>query len=87
MPYFFNTENNESRWEPPSELSEKDIKSLPGAKYLNTSSQSRAESAPAGQVRASHLLVKHRGSRRPASWKEVCNTLNSTIPREKNHYL
>ena len=26
--------------------------------------------AMAQQVRASHLLVKHRGSRRPASWKE-----------------
>ena len=23
-----------------------------------------------GQVRASHLLVKHSGSRRPASWKD-----------------
>lgn len=26
---------------------------------------------PPGQVKASHLLVKHAGSRRPASWKNV----------------
>lgn len=24
------------------------------------------------QVRVSHLLVKHRDSRRPASWRQVC---------------
>lgn len=28
-----------------------------------------------GQVRASHLLIKHAGSRRPASWKSVSGTL------------
>mmetsp|Transcript_21342 Transcript_21342/g.36691 ORF Transcript_21342/g.36691 Transcript_21342/m.36691 type:complete len:125 (+) Transcript_21342:76-450(+) len=27
------------------------------------------KSAPPGQVRASHILVKHKNSRRPASWK------------------
>jgi len=25
-----------------------------------------------GKIRASHLLVKHRDSRRPSSWREVC---------------
>lgn len=25
----------------------------------------------AGKIRCSHLLVKHDGSRRPSSWKEV----------------
>lgn len=24
-----------------------------------------------GKIRASHLLVKHKGSRRPSSWREV----------------
>jgi len=27
--------------------------------------------APAGKIRCAHLLVKHQGSRRPASWREA----------------
>ena len=34
-----------------------------------------------GQVRASHLLVKHSGSRRPSSWKE------SNITRSKEEAI
>ncbi|KAJ7687347.1 hypothetical protein B0H17DRAFT_1160450 [Mycena rosella] len=60
-PYFFNTETKESSWTPPSELSEDQAKALLAASQ---------ESKRAGQVRASHLLVKHSGSRRPSSWKE-----------------
>ncbi|KAH9923164.1 rotamase-domain-containing protein [Epithele typhae] len=58
--YFFNPETRESTWDAPEGLNEDQIKTLPGAQYLNR---------PA-QVRASHLLVKHSGSRRPSSWKE-----------------
>ena len=25
-----------------------------------------------GKIRAAHLLVKHKDSRRPSSWREVC---------------
>ena len=62
VPYFFNTETLQSTWEPPVGLSQDQIKSLPGAQYL---------SGDNGKVRASHLLVKHKDSRRPSSWKEV----------------
>lgn len=66
MPYFFNTQTQQSVWEPPSELSPDQVNALPGAKeYLI------GEDGRPAQVRASHLLVKHRGSRRPSSWKEV----------------
>ncbi|TCD68301.1 hypothetical protein EIP91_011160 [Steccherinum ochraceum] len=69
IPYFYNGDTQQSSWEPPSELSEDQVKALPGAKeFLNGGSGGGA--APAGQVRASHLLVKHSGSRRPSSWKE-----------------
>ncbi|KAH8835095.1 hypothetical protein DL96DRAFT_1519771 [Flagelloscypha sp. PMI_526] len=61
LPYFFNPATQTSVWDPPSELSEDKIKSLPGAHYL---------SGHPGQVRASHLLVKHKDSRRPSSWRE-----------------
>ncbi|KIO06972.1 hypothetical protein M404DRAFT_422436 [Pisolithus tinctorius Marx 270] len=68
LPYFFNTETKESRWEAPQGLTEQDIQTLPGAReYLNAT---QADHPSAGQIRASHLLVKHRGSRRPSSWKE-----------------
>lgn len=35
---------------------------------------SLAEGGMSAQVRASHLLVKHRDSRRPSSWKEATVT-------------
>jgi len=70
-PYFFSSETKESTWNEPPNLSDEEIKGLPGAEYLNQSNV--AESHP-GQVRASHLLVKHRDSRRPSSWKEATIT-------------
>lgn len=70
LPYFFNSETKQSCWDAPPELSEDEINQLPGAKeYLKRGKSS--DDAHAGQVRASHLLIKHNGSRRPASWKEV----------------
>ncbi|KAK7695198.1 hypothetical protein QCA50_002388 [Cerrena zonata] len=65
IPYFYNTQTGQSSWDAPSELSQAEIDALPGAaQYL------RGEGRPS-QVRASHLLVKHRDSRRPSSWKEA----------------
>ncbi|EIN14227.1 rotamase-domain-containing protein [Punctularia strigosozonata HHB-11173 SS5] len=61
VPYFFNNDTHSSSWDPPSDLTQEQIQQLSGAHYL---------SRPA-QVRASHLLVKHSGSRRPSSWKEA----------------
>lgn len=66
VPYFLNTETQQSTWEAPPELTKEQVKSLPGAHYLT-----EAGSANAGKVKASHLLVKHKDSRRPSSWKEV----------------
>ncbi|KAJ7109842.1 hypothetical protein C8R44DRAFT_800708 [Mycena epipterygia] len=71
-PYFFNTETKESSWTRPSELSEEQANALLSASQ---------ESKRAGQVRASHLLVKHSGSRRPSSWKE------NTITRSKEEAI
>lgn len=72
--YFYDPESGESRWDNPPGFSDAEIAALPGAsKYLQ---QAQPSSEGPAQVRASHLLVKHRGSRRPSSWKEV-----SKLPR------
>jgi len=69
LPYFFNMSTKESSWEPPKGLTPEQISQLPGAEeYL---SGAGAVKDHTGEVRASHLLVKHRDSRRPSSWKEA----------------
>lgn len=66
VPYFFNNKTKTSSWERPADLTEETIKKLPGAHLFDPKS-----SGDMGKVRASHLLVKHSGSRRPSSWKDV----------------
>ncbi|PCH35312.1 rotamase-domain-containing protein [Wolfiporia cocos MD-104 SS10] len=71
VPYYYHTESRESSWEPPAELTEEQVHELPGAKdYLLGQGAQGPDGRPV-QVRASHLLVKHRDSRRPSSWKEA----------------
>jgi len=75
--YFYNPSSQESLWEVPPSLADSDLSTLPGAQYLQGSSGPGAKSEEKGanggtnKVRASHLLVKHSGSRRPSSWKEA----------------
>ena len=61
VPYFYNSVTKTSVWETPDGLTHEEVKKLPGAEYLTTPVK----------VRASHLLVKHSGSRNPSSWREV----------------
>lgn len=80
-PYFYSETTKESVWEPPSSLTAEQLSQLPGAQYLQGSvpapATAAASSTSAGtgtgtgnnKVRASHLLIKHNQSRRPASWK------------------
>lgn len=67
VPYYFNVETKASTWDPP--LPEGEIAKLRGVEHLKK---------PA-QIRASHLLIKHKDSRRPSSWKEVRDILNLFI--------
>jgi len=69
VPYFYNSETKTSVWETPDGLTREDINKLPGAEYLTR---------PA-KVKASHLLVKHSGSRNPSSWREVRSHFQSAI--------
>ena len=71
VPYFYNSVTKTSVWETPDGLTREEIANLPGAEYLTR---------PA-KVRASHLLVKHSGSRNPSSWREVwCNFRFLVLP-------
>lgn len=73
LPYFYDAATGSSTWERPEAITEEQVASLPGAHLLQTGANagSGAASTQDGKVRASHLLVKHRDSRRPSSWKEV----------------
>ena len=64
MPYYFNRETNESRWEPPAGTDMAVLQS-----HLTTT-VSNSSNSPSERIRVRHLLVKHAQSRRPSSWKE-----------------
>ncbi|KAI5450679.1 peptidyl-prolyl cis-trans isomerase Pin1 [Naganishia albida] len=88
LPYFYNPITEESRWEKPADVSEDQVYTLPGAKesyekqqqHIAAQAQQQQGGGQEGgeeKVRASHLLIKHSGSRRPASWKNP----NITTPK------
>ena len=68
LPYYFNQAEKISRWEPPAGADTEKLK-----QYMATyhTKPLVAEDSHPGKIRAAHLLVKHKDSRRPASWKEV----------------
>ncbi|KAE8383362.1 hypothetical protein BDV26DRAFT_251600 [Aspergillus bertholletiae] len=71
LPYYFNPMTKESRWEPPADT-DTDMLKVYMANY-HSGPTSRADGAGQGEgkIRCSHLLVKHRESRRPSSWREA----------------
>ncbi|CDZ96943.1 Peptidyl-prolyl cis-trans isomerase [Phaffia rhodozyma] len=79
LPYFYSPSTGTSVWEAPAHLSHNQIAGLPGAANYLRGATSRPTAQPSGssessgpeKVRASHLLIKHRGSRRASSWKEA----------------
>ena len=87
QPYFFNGQTGKSVWETPAGLSEDQVYALPGARqYLpasgagaRTAGVPAAKGGRAGEVRASHILAKHRGSRRPSSWRQVSAALHCPL--------
>lgn len=75
--YFYEPESKVSIWTVPDGYTQEQVKSFPGAeKYLDQ--LKKLLEGEKGQVRASHLLVKHKDSRRPSSWKEVGFSLISS---------
>ncbi|RCI14632.1 hypothetical protein L249_6543 [Ophiocordyceps polyrhachis-furcata BCC 54312] len=67
LPYYFNSVEKQSCWEPPAGSDTEKLK-----QYMMAHQSVGARPATGeGKIRAAHLLVKHRGSRRPSSWREA----------------
>ncbi|KAL1839408.1 hypothetical protein VTJ49DRAFT_1539 [Mycothermus thermophilus] len=85
LPYYFNSVEKVSRWEPPPGTDTEKLK-IYMATYHSNVVPSRGPAVAqtddrAGKIRCAHLLVKHRDSRRPSSWRE------NTITRSKEEAL
>jgi len=71
LPYYFNTKTTESQWEPPRDADSEKLKVYMSEKFPATVIVPSDGSGQAGKIRCAHLLVKHKDSRRPSSWKEA----------------
>ncbi|DAA78797.1 TPA_exp: Peptidylprolyl isomerase [Trichophyton benhamiae CBS 112371] len=79
LPYYFNAISKESRWEPPAGTDTEKLKVYMAAHHsVQAGDRHGASGQGEGKIRASHLLIKHRESRRPSSWRE------SEITRSKD---
>jgi len=77
LPYYFNQAAALSRWEPPPGTDTEKLKTYMAEHHSAPEIRPEAggpngTAGNKGKIRASHLLVKHRDSRRPSSWREVC---------------
>jgi peptidyl-prolyl cis-trans isomerase NIMA-interacting 1 len=70
LPYYFNPKTTESRWEPPDEADMDKLK-VYMAKNFTVPSTFKSNGHSGDKIRCAHLLVKHRESRRPSSWREA----------------
>jgi peptidyl-prolyl cis-trans isomerase NIMA-interacting 1 len=71
LPYYFNSKTTESRWEPPEDADTEKLKLYMAAHHSASSTKVSSDSSgDKDKIRVAHLLVKHRDSRRPSSWKE-----------------
>jgi NIMA-interacting peptidyl-prolyl cis-trans isomerase 1 len=72
LPYYFNAKTSESRWEPPSGTNTELLASYMASHHSGgNAAAASGSSGNADKIRVSHLLIKHKDSRRPSSWKTV----------------
>ncbi|KAF2215368.1 hypothetical protein CERZMDRAFT_65672 [Cercospora zeae-maydis SCOH1-5] len=83
LPYYFNAATKESRWEPPAETDSETLKHYMGQYHTaNLRADHAQQQNLDGKIRAAHLLVKHKDSRRPSSWRESEITRSKEEARE-----
>lgn len=61
----------ESRWEPPADTDTEKLKIYMATHHSAPAANAYSAGHGEGKIRASHLLIKHRDSRRPSSWREA----------------
>jgi NIMA-interacting peptidyl-prolyl cis-trans isomerase 1 len=72
LPYYFHPATKDSRWEPPAGTDPSKLKEYMANNHSSKGISASTFSGSQGdKIRAAHLLVKHRDSRRPASWREA----------------
>ncbi|TEY87322.1 hypothetical protein BOTCAL_0003g00010 [Botryotinia calthae] len=73
IPYYFNEAQTISSWEPPANTDTEKLKAYMAEHYSASEigDNANGQEDQQGKIRASHLLVKHKGSRRPSSWREA----------------
>lgn len=82
LPYYYHPESGNSSWEPPAGSDPNKLKEYMAKYHSQAAIDPVASSNGLGEkIRASHLLVKHKDSRRPSSWKE------SNITRTKEEAM
>ncbi|KAH8811004.1 hypothetical protein F5884DRAFT_699578 [Xylogone sp. PMI_703] len=69
LPYYYHESEKISRWEPPPGADTEKLKMYIEENYNTQESRTQTSSVD-GKIRARHLLVKHKDSRRPSSWRE-----------------
>lgn len=75
LPYYFNEAQKQSRWEPPSGTDTEKLKAYMAEHHsqreIAPDTSGLNGNANSGKIRAAHLLIKHKDSRRPSSWRQV----------------
>jgi len=71
LPYYFNESQKMSRWEPPTGTDTEKLKIYMAEHHSGPESRPDSNGSNVDKIRAAHLLVKHRDSRRPSSWREA----------------
>ncbi|KAL2002130.1 hypothetical protein VTN02DRAFT_619 [Thermoascus thermophilus] len=71
LPYYFNPMTKESRWEPPANTDTEKLKIYMAHHHTIPAAHPGVYGQGEGKIRCSHLLIKHRDSRRPSSWREA----------------
>ncbi|KAL4935521.1 hypothetical protein BDV06DRAFT_206810 [Aspergillus oleicola] len=82
LPYYFNPATRESRWEPPADTDMDTLKVYMATYHSGAAASPDGAGQGEGKIRAAHLLVKHRDSRRPSSWREAEITRSKEEARE-----
>jgi NIMA-interacting peptidyl-prolyl cis-trans isomerase 1 len=82
LPYYFHPDTKDSRWEPPAGTDPEKLKEFMAQHHSSKGVAPASMSHTGDKIRAAHLLVKHRDSRRPASWREPKITRSKEEARE-----